>query len=68
LHDLRTRRAGLTSFIQLHIEMDGNMNLNEAHEIADAVEIEIRQAFPDSEVLIHQDPQGMENVSQFLRA
>jgi len=68
LHDLRTRRAGLTSFIQLHIELDGNMNLTDAHEIADAVEIEIRQAFPGSEVLIHQDPHGMENVSQFLRA
>jgi ferrous-iron efflux pump FieF len=68
LHDLRTRRAGLTSFIQLHIELDGNMNLTEAHDIADAVEIEIRQAFPGSEVLIHQDPQGMENISQFLRA
>jgi ferrous-iron efflux pump FieF len=68
LHDLRTRRAGLTSFIQLHIELDGSMNLTEAHEIADAVELEIRRAFPDSEVLIHQDPHGKENVSQFLRA
>ena len=68
LHDLRTRRAGLTSFIQLHIELDGNMNLMEAHEIADAVEADIRKEFPDSEVLIHQDPQGIEVVSQFLRA
>jgi ferrous-iron efflux pump FieF len=67
LHDLRTRRAGLTSFIQLHVELDGSMNLHEAHEIADAVEADIRKAFPDSEVLIHQDPQGMENISKFLR-
>ena len=68
LHDLRTRRAGLTSFIQLHIELDGNLNLRQAHEIADSVEADIRQAFPDSEVLIHQDPHGAENVSNFLRA
>lgn len=68
LHDLRTRRAGLTSFIQLHIELDGKLNLFEAHEIADEVELEIRREFPDSEVLIHQDPHGIEVVSQFLRA
>ena len=64
----RTRRAGLVSFIQLHIELDGTMNLVEAHEIADAVELSIRRAFPDSEVLIHQDPHGAETVTQFLRA
>ncbi len=68
LHDLRTRRAGLTSFIQLHIELDGNLNLTAAHDIADAVEADIRKAFPGSEVLIHQDPHGIEIVSQFLRA
>lgn len=68
LHDLRTRRAGLTSFIQLHIELDGDMNLHQAHEIADEVELSIRREFPDSEVLIHQDPHGAETVTQFLRA
>ncbi|MBT8442020.1 MAG: cation diffusion facilitator family transporter [Gammaproteobacteria bacterium] len=68
LHDLRTRRAGLTSFIQLHIELDGEMNLHQAHEIADEVELSIRREFPDSEVLIHQDPHGAETVTQFLRA
>lgn len=68
IHDLRTRRAGLDSFIQLHIELDGNMNLREAHEIADEVELAIQNAFPEAEVLIHQDPHGIEEVSQFLRA
>lgn len=68
LHDLRTRRAGLTSFIQMHIELDGSLNLVEAHDIADEVEASIRHAFPDSEVLIHQDPHGAETVTQFLRA
>ncbi|MGI9342889.1 MAG: cation diffusion facilitator family transporter [Gammaproteobacteria bacterium] len=68
LHDLRTRRAGLTSFIQMHIELDGTMNLVQAHDIADEVEISIRNEFPDSEVLIHQDPHGEETVTQFLRA
>ena len=38
VHDIRTRVAGPTAFIQLHIEMDGAMNLLRAHEISDAVE------------------------------
>ncbi|MFQ5635575.1 MAG: cation diffusion facilitator family transporter [Gammaproteobacteria bacterium] len=68
LHDLRTRRAGLTSFIQMHIELDPGLNLVEAHDIADEVEASIRLEFPDSEVLIHQDPHGAETITQFLRA
>lgn len=67
IHDLRTRSAGLSSFIQLHIELDGELNLNEAHEIADDVELSIRKQFPEAEVLIHQDPYGIESISQFLR-
>ena len=35
VHDIRTRVAGPTAFIQLHIEMDGAMNLLRAHEISD---------------------------------
>jgi ferrous-iron efflux pump FieF len=60
MHDLRTRRAGLQPFIQLHLELDGDMTLFEAHEIADQVEAQIKQAYPAAEVLIHQDPEGLE--------
>lgn len=56
LHDLRTRSAGPHKFIQLHLELDGNMSLWRAHEIADAVEAELQAAFPEAEILIHQDP------------
>ncbi|WP_455372473.1 cation diffusion facilitator family transporter [Limibacillus halophilus] len=56
LHDLRTRAAGPQKFIQLHLELDGNMSLWRAHEIADAVEAELQAAFPEAEILIHQDP------------
>src|SRR6266513_4933446 len=34
VHDIRTRIAGPTAFIQLHIEMDGEMNLLHAHEVS----------------------------------
>lgn len=57
-HDLRTRSAGQQSFIQLHLEMDRNLPLWKAHDIADQVEQRIHQAYPHAEVLIHQDPAG----------
>jgi len=59
LHDLRTRTAGPNVFIQLHLEMDGQMSLFAAHEIADQVEAKLSQAFPGAEVIIHQDPAGL---------
>jgi len=60
VHDLRTRAAGPTAFIQIHVEMDGGLTLNEAHRISDAVEKEILASFPRAEVMIHQDPEGVE--------
>jgi ferrous-iron efflux pump FieF len=62
LHELRTRSAGLYTFIQLHIELDPNMPLAEAHAVSDAVERELCTAFDKAEVIIHQDPAGLEEA------
>jgi ferrous-iron efflux pump FieF len=59
-HDLRTRVAGPTAFIQIHIEMDGGMSLTRAHEVSDEVEMRLRAAYPNAEIIIHQDPEGVE--------
>ena len=59
-HDLRTRASGRRTFIQIHIEMDGALSLYEAHEVADEVEAALREAYPGAEVIIHQDPHGIE--------
>ena len=59
MHDLRTRKAGTTSFIQLHLELDAKLNLLEAHAISDEVEAAIRKVFSDCEVIIHEDPAGL---------
>ena len=67
LHDLRTRRSGSDLFIQLHLEMDGDMPLKKAHVIADLVENEIQEAFEGAEVLIHQDPEGLEEEHRLHR-
>jgi ferrous-iron efflux pump FieF len=59
LHDLRTRAAGRDRFIQFHLELDGALSLSDAHRISDAVETEVRAAFPGAEVIIHEDPAGV---------
>ncbi len=59
IHDLRTRSSGTHVFIQFHLELDGNMTLLDAHTIADQVMNELERAFPDAEVLIHEDPHGV---------
>ena len=59
LHDLRTRRSGVQPFIQLHLELDGNMTLLDAHIISDQVEADLKAAFTGAEVIIHQDPEGV---------
>ena len=65
VHDIRTRIAGPTTFIQLHLEMDGAINLLRAHEISDAVEMDLRRAFPHAEIMIHEDPAGIEERVTF---
>jgi ferrous-iron efflux pump FieF len=61
MHDLRTRAAGSSTFIQLHIELDPGISLTRAHEVSDAVEAVILAAYPDAQIIIHQDPAGIEN-------
>jgi len=55
-HDLRSRRAGTDTFIQVHIELDDHLNLLQAHTISDRVEEALEAAYPGAEVLIHIDP------------
>lgn len=59
LHDLRTRQAGQTCFIQFHLELDGAMTLRQAHDIADDVERALAEAYPDAEIIVHEYPEGL---------
>lgn len=56
VHDLLTRRSGRITFIQLHLELNGEQSLTAAHSITKQVERSIRAAFPDAQLIIHQDP------------
>jgi len=69
MHDLRTRKSGVTYFIQLHLEMDDNLLLRQAHDIADEVEASLYKVFPNSEIIIHEDPAGLdEELPDFAEA
>jgi ferrous-iron efflux pump FieF len=48
-------------FIELHLELDGDLNLEQAHDITDEVEARIRAAFPEADILVHQEPAGLED-------
>ena len=55
-HDLRTRRVGNVFFIQVHVTMDGNQLLFDAHDIASRVKHDILSKYAQSDVIIHMDP------------
>ncbi|WP_095590168.1 cation diffusion facilitator family transporter [Actibacterium ureilyticum] len=55
-HDLRTRRSGSTIFVNLHIELDGDQTLTEAHDIGAGLKHAILKAYPEADVIIHKDP------------
>jgi ferrous-iron efflux pump FieF len=65
VHDLRTRRSGHDIFIQMHLELDDDLSLFDAHEIADEVEASIRGIHPEADILIHKDPHSLEENVAF---
>lgn len=56
-HDLRTRISGNHWFVQLHLELPGELTLSVAHGISDQAAAAIHKAYPKAEVLVHADPQ-----------
>lgn len=55
-HDLRTRRSGAQKFIDLHLEIEREQRLEDAHELAVQVIRAIEAEIPRSFVQIHTDP------------
>jgi ferrous-iron efflux pump FieF len=61
IHDLRTRDAGTGSFIEFHLELDGNISLEKAHAYAHIVENQLHQEISDAQIVIHQEPAGLKD-------
>jgi cation diffusion facilitator family transporter len=61
-HDLRTRRIGDHYAIELHILMDGNITLCEAHDKASKVEELLRSHYGEkTHIAVHVEPKEMKN-------
>lgn len=63
VHDLRTRTSGNRDFVQFHVWVDPEMTVREAHRVMDAIETRLSVEFPDTEILIHPDPNGLVDES-----
>ncbi len=57
-HKLRARRAGSRRHIDLHITVDDDMGITEAHDAAMHISADIRRRIPNSDVLVHVEPRS----------
>jgi ferrous-iron efflux pump FieF len=66
LHDLRTRKSGTLRFVQFHVWVPALWTVQEAHDRLDRAEEQLQQQFPDTEILIHVDPEGQTDRETLL--
>jgi ferrous-iron efflux pump FieF len=66
LHDFRTRTSGTHQFAQFHVWVPADWTVKEAHDRLDAAEEELQKRFPNTEILIHVDPEGQTDRETLL--
>jgi cation diffusion facilitator family transporter len=57
-HKLRARRAGSRRHVDLHVTVDEELSITEAHEIAMHITDDIRGCIPNTDVLVHVEPKS----------
>jgi len=55
-HAVRIRPSGAHTFIDMHVTMNGNCSLNEAHAATEVIERAIQAIIPSSDVTVHVEP------------
>jgi cation diffusion facilitator family transporter len=55
-HAVRIRPSGASWFVDLHVTMDGNRTLNEAHALTEKIERKVHDVLPGSDVTVHVEP------------
>ncbi len=55
-HGLQTRVSGRHRFVTVHVLVPGSWTVQQAHDIVEEVESEVRAALPDVEVTTHVEP------------
>lgn len=55
-HRLRTRRSGSTRLVDVHIMLEPDLHLEQAHAVCSEIEFRIKSLFSPCDVIIHQEP------------
>jgi cation diffusion facilitator family transporter len=55
-HAVRVRPSGARWFVDLHVTMDGNTSLTEAHTVTENIEKLVHSILPESDVTVHAEP------------
>ena len=58
VHQLRTRAAGPYVHMQMHIDLDPDLSLADAHEVLVEAEKRVLEDFPSADIIMHADPRG----------
>ena len=62
-HSVRVRYSGPQLFVDIHILVDGNQTLKDAHEITEEIEQAIQKLAPKADVTVHPEPDLEPNMS-----
>jgi len=65
VHDLRTRRAGIRTFVEFHLVVPGAMPVEQAHRICDQIETDLKIVMDDVQITIHVEPDKKAKHSTF---
>jgi cation diffusion facilitator family transporter len=66
-HQLRTRRAGASRYVDLHVQFRRGTTLEEAHRTAHELQDQIRAVLNGADVLIHLEPEDRVRPGEVLR-
>jgi len=55
-HNVRVRYSGPQPFVDIHVLVDGNQTLKEAHNLTEEIESTIQKLIPNADVTVHPEP------------
>jgi divalent metal cation (Fe/Co/Zn/Cd) transporter len=63
-HRIRVRPSGPDYFVDVHVLLDGNQSLDEAHALTETIEAAIKEILPGSDATVHPEPQASNRLSR----
>ncbi|MGE5645065.1 MAG: cation diffusion facilitator family transporter [Acidobacteriota bacterium] len=57
-HNVRVRYSGPRPFVDVHVLLEGDQTLRQAHEMTEQIERAIQGVLPEADVTVHPEPRG----------